>query len=162
MNLSDALLDSWDRQARTVHALALLVDESNRDAKPSPDGMSLEAQLAHIHQVRRYWLSQLSPELAGALPRAVGEDWVTPCLSLDGLRDALDGSALAVRRAVAERLVEPIGPVGAYDNPVLYLQHMVWHEGWHVGLIMLGLRLAGQEPAEEWEEAHLWGQWRTE
>ena len=52
--------------------------------------------------------------------------------------------------------------VGFYDNPVLFLQHMIWHEGWHVGLIILGLRLSGEEPPEEWEENHIWGEWRTE
>ena len=39
---------------------------------------------------------------------------------------------------------------------------MVWHDGWHVGLIFLALRLNGQEPPEEWEEPNVWGQWRTE
>ena len=38
----------------------------------------------------------------------------------------------------------------------------IWHDGWHVGLIFLGLRLNGQEPPEEWEEPNVWGQWRTE
>jgi hypothetical protein len=39
---------------------------------------------------------------------------------------------------------------------------MVWHDGWHVGLIFLALRLNGQEPREEWEEPNVWGLWRTE
>lgn len=51
---------------------------------------------------------------------------------------------------------------GWYDNPVLFIQHMVWHEGWHIGLIFLALRLAGQEIPEEWEETKVWGEWRTE
>jgi hypothetical protein len=39
---------------------------------------------------------------------------------------------------------------------------MIWHEGWHVGLIFLALRLAGEEPKQEWEEANVWGEWRIE
>lgn len=54
------------------------------------------------------------------------------------------------------------GENARYDNPVLLLQHMIWHDGWHVGLIFLALRLNGQEPPEEWEEPNVWGQWRTE
>ena len=51
---------------------------------------------------------------------------------------------------------------GCTNTAVLFLQHMVWHDGWHVGLIFLALRLNGQEPPEEWEEPNVWGQWRTE
>lgn len=39
---------------------------------------------------------------------------------------------------------------------------MIWHEGWHVWLIFLGLRLAEQEPPQEWEEEKVWGEGRTE
>ncbi len=49
-----------------------------------------------------------------------------------------------------------------YDNPVLFMQRMVWHDGWLVGSIFLGLRLSGQEPPERWKEPIVWGQWRTE
>ncbi len=38
---------------------------------------------------------------------------------------------------------------------------MVWHEGWHAGIILLALRLNGREPAEQWEETNLWGIWRS-
>lgn len=30
-----------------------------------------------------------------------------------------------------------------YDHPILLLQHMVWHEGYHHGQIKLVLKLAG-------------------
>jgi DinB family protein len=30
-----------------------------------------------------------------------------------------------------------------YDHPILLLQHMIWHEGYHHGQIKLALKLAG-------------------
>ncbi len=31
-----------------------------------------------------------------------------------------------------------------YDHPILLLQHMIWHEGYHHGQIKLALKLAGR------------------
>jgi uncharacterized damage-inducible protein DinB len=65
-----------------------------------------------------------------------------------------------VRDWVAEKIGAGSQKCGNYDHPVHYLQHMVWHEGWHAGLIVLALRLAGHEPSEETESALVWNQWR--
>lgn len=162
MDVTEALLESWDRQCRIVNAIASRIDESNRKVKPSDDGWPLDFHLAHIHLVRRFWLSQVWPERGAALGKSFVVDWVTPIEDLDAIRDHLKASGDAIREAVRELLEKGTGAVGGYDHPVLFLQHMVWHEGWHVGLLFLGLRRAGQEPPEEWEEAHVWGEWRTE
>ena len=34
-----------------------------------------------------------------------------------------------------------------YDHPLLLLQHMLWHEGYHYGQIKLALKLAGRPMA---------------
>ncbi|CAN5640324.1 hypothetical protein BH11ARM2_BH11ARM2_25210 [soil metagenome] len=162
MDLTAALLDSWDRQCRIVDSVASLVDEDTRHALPSPDGWPLDHQLAHIQKVRHYWLSQVAPERTANMDDAYSGTWDTPIQDLDKIKSLLKESAVAVREAVQELLENGTGAVGGYDHPVLFLQHMVWHEGWHVGLLFLGLRLAGKEPSEEWEEAHVWGEWRTE
>ncbi|MBI1756622.1 MAG: DinB family protein [Fimbriimonas ginsengisoli] len=162
MDVTEALLESWDRQCRIVQAVASRVDESNRHVKPSEDGWPLYHQLAHIHNVRRYWLSQVAPERAAALGDSFVDGWKTPIQDLAAIKAMLEASGVAVREAVSEALKKGVGAVGGYDHPVLFLQHMIWHEGWHVGLMFLALRLAGQEPPEEWEESHVWGEWRTE
>lgn len=162
MDLIAPLLESWNRQCLILTAVASRVDETNRKAKPSEDGWPLDKQLAHVHAVRSEWLGQVSPERAQGLPATFVDGWTTPIDDLDAIRAALAQSGLAIREAMAELLQKGTGPIGGYDHPILFLQHMVWHEGWHVGLIMLGLRLAGQEPSEEWEEANVWGHWRTE
>jgi len=161
MDLITCLLDSWVRQAKIVDGVAERITERNKHAKPSPDGMPLYEQLAHIHKVRHYFLGQLDADLAKTLPNAYRSGWSDPVDDLDAVRGMLQESAAAVRLAVGKAL-ESGGEAGWYSNPILYLQHMIWHEGWHVGLIFLGLRLNGDEPPEEWEEANVWGQWRTE
>ncbi len=165
MDVVDALLDSWNRQCRIVDAVATLIDEGNRNALPSEDGWGLDRHLAHMHNVRRYFLSQVSPEHAAGLTSASADDQGTPLADLDAIKNCLKASEAAVGEAVRDGLKKG-GPMAGgnvvYDTPVLFLQHMVWHDGWHIGLIFLGLRLNGQEPPEEWEEPNVWGQWRTE
>lgn len=166
MDVTEALFDSWDRQCKIVNAVATLVDESNRHAKPSEDGWPLDKQLAHMHNTRKFWLSQVAPHHAASLGMSYLDEQGTPIADLDALRAYLKASGVAVGEAVREALGKGLGPMkgehATYDNPVLLLQHMVWHDGWHVGLIFLALRLNGQEPQEEWEEPNVWGQWRTE
>jgi uncharacterized damage-inducible protein DinB len=165
MELAETLLESWDRQCRIVENVASLIDDKNRQFKPSDDGMTLDRQLSHMHGVRRYFLSQVAPEHAAGLASASADNEGTPLADLDTIKAYLQASGTAVRAAVQEGL-EKGGPMAGgnvvYDNAVLFLQHMVWHDGWHVGLIFLALRLNGQEPPEEWEEPNVWGQWRTE
>ena len=162
MNVTEALLDSWDRQCRIVNAVAARIDESNRHLKPSEDGWPLDRQLAHIHNVRHFFLSNIAPTAAASVGESFVDGWQTPIQDLARIKELLLESGVAVREVVRETLQNDVGQMGWYDNPVLFLQHMVWHEGWHVGLIFLALRQAGQEPPEEWEETHVWGEWRTE
>ena len=45
-----------------------------------------------------------------------------------------------------------------YDHPILLLQHMLWHEGYHHGQMKLALKLAGRPIAnEEARAAHVAG-----
>jgi uncharacterized damage-inducible protein DinB len=165
MDIAELLLDSWDRQCRIVNAVASLINEENRHVKPSADGWGLDRHLAHMHGVRRFFLSKVAPDHAASLVSASADADGTPLADLDAIKACLTASGKAVREAVQEGL-EKGGPMAGgnvvYDNAVLLLQHMVWHDGWHVGLIFLALRLNGQEPPEEWEEPNVWGQWRTE
>ena len=166
MDITDALLDSWDRQCRIVEAVTTLIDEKNRNVKASEGGMSLDQQLAHMHNTRRFFLSQVAPDQAEGLTTAYADRDGTPLADLQAIKNCLKASGPAVRDAVREGLANGVAPMSSehvtYHNPVLFLQHMVWHDGWHVGLIFLALRLNGQEPPEEWEEPNVWGLWRTE
>ncbi len=154
------LLDSWDRQAKIVNDLAGLVTDKNRNVQPAAESWPIARHFAHIHQTRRFWLNMFSKPHQESLSDAfvkVGETW-QPIEDFEEIKRQLSLSAKAVRDAAANALKG--GPFSQYEHPIYFIQHMVWHEGWHVGLIMLGLRNAGDEPPEEWEDKHLWVPWR--
>ncbi|HJP83734.1 MAG TPA: DinB family protein [Fimbriimonadaceae bacterium] len=162
MDLVQQLLDSWRRQCRCIDNLASLMTPELLRVKPSADGWDLAFHLTHIQGTRVYWLRMASElkyeELADFFDWEKGE--FIREYDLEKIRTALKSSEEAVSAWLSENLNEE-GAAGPYDHPLLYLQHMIWHEGWHAGLIMLGLRLAGHEPPEEWEDPNLWGQWRN-
>lgn len=161
-SLLEAVLDSWDRQCRIVNAIASRIDEDAKNLKPAPDSWPIYQHLAHIHSTRKFFLAQFDKDASQALPFLFPNGREHSVDDLGLIRSALELSAAAVRKAVGEALEKGVEKVGWYDNALLYLQHLVWHEGWHVGLIMQALRLGVQEPPEEWEEANIWGEWRTE
>jgi uncharacterized damage-inducible protein DinB len=55
----------------------------------------------------------------------------------------LEESARVVRDAVKRRVEEGRDMDLQYDHPILFLQHMIWHEGYHHGQIKLALKASG-------------------
>ena len=71
----------------------------------------------------------------------------------------LNDSAEAVREAVKGR-VEPGRDIDLhYDHPVLLLQHMIWHEGYHHGQIKLALKLTGRPMTDDKAGPVTWRVW---
>ena len=131
-------------------------------AKPSVDGWTVAFHLCHIHETRTYWLFKAKGEKTPGLLdlyHQVGDEWA-PSDNLKEIHSQLLASEAAVRDWIGEALAKGTTEIGQYDHPVLFLQHMIWHEGYHFGLLMLALRLAGAEPSEAWEEEHVWALWR--
>lgn len=162
MTVTEALLDSWDRQCRMLDNLLGILTPDLLEAKPSDDGWTVAFHLAHIHGTRRYWQMHATGSESAVGPSLYtvqGDDYI-PSHDLEAIRARLSESGALVRSWVAEQIELGSQQVGNYDHPVMYLQHMIWHEGWHYGLLMLALRLAGHEPSEEWECAHIWDLWR--
>ena len=162
--LVDALLESWDRQSTIINNLATLITPETAKFKSGPTEWNIGEHLAHIHDVRHGWLQEAFPGRDFGLPsfhaKTESGNWVS-CAELDRARETLKRGAVTLREAVAPLLVEG-GQLGPYDHPVFFLQHMIWHEGWHAGAIIQALRANGQEPPESWEEPNVWGLWRTE
>ena len=67
----------------------------------------------------------------------------------DRLAQMLDDSAKAVRDAVEGRVKSEREMDRHYDHPILMLQHLIWHEGYHHGQIKLALKLAGRPIADD-------------
>jgi uncharacterized damage-inducible protein DinB len=162
--VTQELLHSWDRHCTILNNLCGIIGEEESRLKAAPDRSSIGEHLCHIHEVRNYWLNQVSPQHAeplGAVYTQQGDEWI-PITDLEEIRRQLRLSGPAVREAVRALIEAGVEQVGPYTHPVQFLQHMLWHEAGHYSSIMLALHLGGKEPDEAWEEANVWGAWRTE
>ena len=129
-SLLEVLLDSWDRNNTILINLLHAIPKAGLEARAM----------------------QSSPS---ELPR---EEWAA---EPDPIRMAqlLNDSAKAVRDAVKSRVEAGREMNLHYDHPILLLQHMVWHEGYHHGQIKLVLKLAGHPMGNEEAGPLTWRIW---
>ena len=135
----EALLDSWDRNNTILLNLLRAVPDSGLEAKAMEGSPSVAEMFAHIHYVRLVFVFEDAPEFARELPK---EEWVVE-RDRDRIAQMLNDSAKAVRDAVKSRMEKGRELNLHYDHPILFLQHMIWHEGYHHGQIKLALKMAG-------------------
>jgi uncharacterized damage-inducible protein DinB len=153
--LLDAVLDSWDRNNTILLNLLRAMPPGGLEARAT-DGSPCVAELfTHVHYVRLVFVSEDAPECAIRLPEA---EWVAEG---DPARIALmlTESAKVVREAVRSRLQASRGMDLHYDHPILLLQHMLWHEGYHHGQIKLALKVAGRALSDAEAGPVTWKVW---
>ncbi|HZF11328.1 MAG TPA: DinB family protein [Thermoanaerobaculia bacterium] len=153
--LLEALLDSWDRNNTILRNLLRALPEGGLEVRAMAGSPSIGELFTHIHYVRLIFVSEDAPEFARDLPETEWRRERDP----DRLAQRLDESAQAVRDAVKGRLEAGRAMDLHYDHPILLLQHMVWHEGYHHGQIKLALKLAGHPLADEEVGPGTWGVW---
>ncbi len=154
-DLLAALLDSWDRNNTILINLLRLIPEGGFEVRTMAGSPSVAEMFSHIHFVRLIFISEDAPEFAGPLPE---KEW-DAVTDRDHVAHLLRDSAKAVRDAVKNK-VEAGGAMNIhYDHPILLLQHMIWHEGYHHGQIKLALKLAGYPVINEQAGPITWGVW---
>lgn len=136
--LLEVLLDSWDRNNRIVVNLARAVPERGLSARATAGSPSVAEMLTHIHYVRLVFVSEDAPEFAKDVP----DEWVAE-RDRERIVKSLNESAIVVREAVKGRLAAGRQMDVHFDHPILLLQHLIWHEGYHHGQIKLALKAAG-------------------
>ena len=153
-NLFPALLDSWDRNNTILTNLLRALPEDTLALRPIEGSPSIGELFSHLHYVRLVFVSEDAAEFA----RPVPDEWVqvTERGRMAGL---LNQSAQAVREAVEGRLKAGRQMDKHYDHPILLLQHMIWHEGYHHGQIKLTLKLAGRPLANKEVGPLTWRVW---
>jgi len=153
--LLEALLDSWDRNNTILLNLLRALPEGVLEARAMEGSPSIAELFTHIHYVRLVFVLEDAPEFARDMPEG---EWVA---ERDPGRIArmLNDSAKAVRDAVKDRVEASRDMNLHYDHPILLLQHMVWHEGYHHGQIKLVLKLAGHPLTDEEAGPVTWGVW---
>jgi uncharacterized damage-inducible protein DinB len=154
-NLLEALLDSWDRNNTILVNLLHALPEGGLETRAMEDSPSVAELFTHIHYVRLVFVSEDAPEFAGDLPKA---EWVAE-RDPDRMAQMLNDSAKAVRDAVRGRVEAGQEMNLHYDHPILFLQHMIWHEGYHHGQIKLVLKEAGRPMTNKEVGPVTWGVW---
>jgi uncharacterized damage-inducible protein DinB len=154
-NLLDALLDSWDRNNSILVNFLRALPDGGLQAKAAEGNPSIAKMFTHVHFVRLVFLSEDAPEFAGKLPE---EEWATEH-NTDRIAQMLNDSAEAVRDAVKSRIETGREMDLHYDHPVLLLQHMIWHEGYHHGQMKLALKAAGTPMSDEQAGPLTWRVW---
>ena len=154
-DLLDALLDSWDRNNTILLNFLHALPEGGLEAKAMEENPSIAKMFTHIHYVRLVFVSEDAPEFAKNPPV---EEWAE---ERDTARIAqmLNHSAKAVRNAVKSRIETGREMELHYDHPVLLLQHMIWHEGYHHGQMKLALKAAGTPMSNKQAGPLTWRVW---
>jgi uncharacterized damage-inducible protein DinB len=154
-DLLEALLDSWDRNNRILVNLLRALPDGALEIKPAEDSPTIGGLFTHIHYVRLVFVEEDVPELGVKAP---SDEWSVE-KDRERMARMLDESAGVVRDAVRKK-VEAGGEMKEhYDHPILMLQHMIWHEGYHHGQIKLALKLAGRALSDDEIGRVTWGVW---
>ena len=153
--LLEALLNSWDRNNTILLNLLRALPEGGLEARAMEGSPSVAELFTHIHYVRLVFVFEDAPECARVPPQ---EEWVVE-RDRGRIMQMLNDSAMAVRDAVEGRLETGRSMDLHYDHPVLLLQHMLWHEGYHHGQIKLALKLAGRPMTDKEAGPITWRVW---
>ena len=137
--LLEVLLDSWDRNNTILVNLLRALPEGGLEARAMESSPSVAQLFTHIHYVRLVFVSEDAPEFSRDLPE---EEWAVE-RDPGRIAQMLNDSAKTVREAVKSKVESGWEMNLHYDHPILLLQHMIWHEGYHHGQIKLALKLAG-------------------
>jgi uncharacterized damage-inducible protein DinB len=154
-NLLAALLDSWDRNNTILVNLLRAIPKRGLEIGGMEGSPSVAQMFAHIHYVRLVFVAEDMPELASRVP---AEEWAAEP-DPERMAQNLNESAAVVRQAVSRAVTAGTEMQVHYDHPILLLQHMLWHEGYHHGQIKLALKLAGAPLTNDAVGPATWGVW---
>jgi uncharacterized damage-inducible protein DinB len=154
-SLLEALLNSWDRNNSILVNLLRVVPENAIDVRVMEGSPSVGEMFSHIHYVRLVFVSEDAPEFGTEVPQG---EWIVE-RDRSRLEQMLNHSAAVVRDAVKARVEARREMDLHYDHPILMLQHMIWHEGYHHGQIKLALKMAGMPVTNKEVGPITWGIW---
>src|SRR5256885_2824878 len=142
--LLEALLDSWDRNNTIMVNLLRALPAGGLEAKAMEGSPSVAELFTHIHYVRLVFVLEDAPEFAPEFTKDLPEkEWMAE-RDPGRIAHMLNDSAKVVRDAVKSRVEAGRQMDLHYDLPILLLQHMLWHEGYHHGQIKLALKASGR------------------
>jgi len=140
-DLLTPLLESWDRNNRILVNLLRAVSDADMDLAATPGSPTIAAMFSHLHFCRVYVVNENAPEFARPIPPE--NEWPTE-RDPARLEEMLNQSAQLLSEAVKDRVESGLPMARFYDHPILMIQHMLWHDGYHHGQIKLALKAAGR------------------
>lgn len=153
--LLDALLDSWDRNNTIVVNLLRAIPDDAMELRAADDSPTVAQLFMHLHYCRLVFVAEDAPESAAPVPQG---EWRSE-RDRERIAAMLNESSRVLRNAVEGRLQAGRDMDLHYDHPILMLQHMVWHEGYHHGQIKIALKAAGRAFDDEEIGAVTWDVW---
>ena len=154
MDLLEIILDSWDRNNTILVNLLRALPEGGLEAKVMEGSPTVAGMFMHMYYCRLVFINEDIPEFATELPK----EWRSE-RDTNRMARMLNDSAKLARQAIKSQ-VESGRPMKLhYDNPILYLQHMIWHEGYHHGQIKLALKAMGRPFDDEEIGSVTWDVW---
>jgi uncharacterized damage-inducible protein DinB len=153
--LLDALLDSWDRNNTILINLLQALPDGAMSTRVMHGSPTVAQLFMHMHYVRLVFVAEDAPEFGVPVPDG---EWRSE-LDRDRIVGMLNDSAKVVREAVEGRLRAGRDMDQHYDHPILMLQHMIWHDGYHHGQIKLALKAAGRPFNDEEIGRVTWDVW---
>jgi uncharacterized damage-inducible protein DinB len=154
-NLLETLLNSWDRNNVILVNLLRTIPKGGLEVRAMEGSPSVAQLFTHIHYVRLVFVSEDAPAFAIQVPE---EEWAAE-RDADRIAELLNASARVMRDAVKNKIESGAAMDIHYDHPLLLLQHMIWHEGYHHGQIKLALKLAGHPIGNKEIGPLTWGIW---
>ncbi len=154
--LLEALLDSWDRNNAIMLNLLRALPEGGLEVRATASSPTVGQQFTHMHHERLVSVFEEAPEFARGVPE---DEWAAE-RDRDRIAQMLTDSAEAVREAVRGRVLEGRDLDLNYDHPILILQLLLWHEGYHHGQIKLAHKIAGHPISDDEAGPFTWDVWR--
>jgi uncharacterized damage-inducible protein DinB len=154
--LLDAVLESWDRNNAIMVNLLRALPPGGLDARACASSPTVAQQFMHFIHERLISVFEEAPEFAREVPQ---DEWTVE-RDPDRIAAMLTDSAVAVRDAVRARVLAGRDMDLHYSHPILMLQLLLWHEGYHHGQIKLALKLSGRPISDDDAGPATWDVWR--
>lgn len=157
LGLLDVLLDGWETSNTALVNLLHALPPGGLEARAHATSPTVGAMFSHMHHERLVSVLENVPESGVVTP---AREWAHETAP-ERLAAQLHESAAAVRAAVHRRAVAGAPLDLDFDHPVLLLQFLIFHEGYHHGQIKLALKLSGLPLSDATIGPLVWQRWRA-